>query len=60
MEDYQLRVIKEAEELDSKISKLDVYLESINQGDSLLVEQINAMEDYSLILHKRIATFKKD
>jgi len=62
MEDYQLRVIEEADELDVKIHKLESFLR-LPPKNVLLPEltrlnrQLDAMRLYSYILHNRIKHF---
>lgn len=66
MEEFQTRVVEEKKELDSKVEKLDRFLNNTTGLDSIidLVEkrrlhfQLNVMNSYSLILGDRIANFK--
>ena len=61
---YQKRVIEEKEQLDIKISKLDVFIGSDKFRELEIVEktlleiQIERMERYSNILSQRIKLFK--
>ena len=65
MEDYQKRVIEEADELDNKIEKLETFL--LNPSSYIkitelpelgrLKRQADAMRLYSYILHNRIKHF---
>jgi len=63
MEDYQIRVIKERDELKEKIEKLDIFYRS-NKFDSLddinqnhLIRQLEYMQGYLEILSERIELF---
>jgi hypothetical protein len=61
-EDWQNRVILEKLDLDEKLMKLEVFLESDPKGlptDALVMldRQFRAMRDYSNILAERIASF---
>ena len=64
MEDYQQRVVKEKEELDEKLSKLTLFLQSDATYHlprvhlDLLFSQKDAMEEYSDVLRQRITLFK--
>lgn len=65
MEAYQQRVVEEKKELDTKIKNLQLFIESegfeekvpneFEQDD--LVQQIEIMSHYSLILQSRINRF---
>ena len=64
MEAYQERVVQEKKELDEKISKLNIFLQSDDidskvdiQEKSRLVSQLCAMTIYSNLLFERIANF---
>jgi len=62
MEEYQRRVVEEADTLDVKIAKLETFLENppinINIPElSRLKRQADAMRLYSYILHNRIKHF---
>lgn len=62
MEDYQVRVVEEADELDTKISKLESFLRTppinVNIPElERLKRQVDAMRLYSYILHNRIKHF---
>jgi len=63
MQDYQIRVVQEKEELDSKIEKLKTFLDSatstaVSQEEVVrLKAQVKAMSEYSNILEERIANF---
>ena len=58
-ENWQLRVMDEAKELEDKINKLGTYLEKQNEPDSLLVIQYSTMVTYFTILEARISEFDK-
>ena len=64
MELYQERVIKEKEELDEKVSKLQAFVgsERFNSVESdeanRMRNQLSVMIDYSTILGDRISNFK--
>lgn len=65
MEAYQERVVEEKKELDSKVEKLDHFLNNTTGLDSIVDDvekrrlhfQLNVMSSYSLILGDRIANF---
>jgi len=61
MEEYQKRVIIEADELDDKITKLATFLAFPNDVQppelNRLEHQLAAMKLYSYILHNRIKHF---
>lgn len=63
MEAYQERVIEEKQELDKKIEKLvlfinsDKFLSLSREDAALLLDQQIAMTTYSQILKERIARF---
>ncbi|MHB8762425.1 MAG: crAss001_48 related protein [Coriobacteriia bacterium] len=61
---YQVRVIEEKAELDAKLGKLKLFLESAislaAKDRAILVEQANAMGTYSAILGQRIQRFDVD
>ena len=63
MEDFKVRVLEEKRQLDEKVSALSAFTQTAvffslnNQDQILLVEQLNAMEAYSLALSKRIERF---
>lgn len=65
MQDFQLRVIKEKEELDAKHEKLigflksDSYLSLQTHDKRLLLEQSIFMGNYSRVLGERIERFKE-
>jgi uncharacterized protein YaaW (UPF0174 family) len=65
MQDHQRRVVDELRDLKIKIDKLEKFtdspkLEKINREEaSLLVDQLDAMNEYSDILEERVALFKK-
>ena len=58
-ENWQLRVMDEAKELEDKINKLGIYLEKQNEPDPLLVIQYSTMVTYFTILEARISEFDK-
>ena len=58
-ENWQLRVMDEAKELEDKINKLGTYLEKQNEPDPLLVIQYSTMVTYFTILEARISKFDK-
>ena len=64
MEEYQKRVIDERNELDSKIKKIvgfiqqDEFSPGSNQEHALIVQQHYAMEEYLVILNRRIKLWK--
>ena len=58
-EDWQLRVMDEAEELEDKMIKLENYLEKQNELDPLLTIQYSTMVTYYTILETRISKFDK-
>lgn len=64
MNNYQERVHKEKEELDSRIEKLGTFLTGpvwLNLGvidQELLRDQLYVMKQYALILDQRIERFK--
>ena len=63
MQDYQLRVVNEKDELDSKIERLRIAIETkpeFVKNDPLLAVQLPIMQDYSAILAQRIKAFKID
>jgi len=62
MEEYQKRVIDEADQLDEKIKKLKCFIEYPPNSVGLpelnrLCRQLDAMQLYSYILHNRIKHF---
>ena len=63
MQEYQLRVVEEADALDEKIIKLIAFLAEpkvLNVADpeyARLERQLDAMRLYSYILHNRIKHF---
>lgn len=61
MEEYQKRVIDEADQLDEKIIKLETFLDSDRHVDLpelfRLEHQLDTMRLYSYILHNRIKHF---
>lgn len=64
MEDWQLRAVKEKEELDKKLSALTFFIERTMQFESLptderlrLINQEKCMLEYSQILAARINHF---
>lgn len=63
MKDYENRVVKEKEELESKFEKLEEFLmnksELDTQSRSLLVTQYSIMDAYIRILEMRISNFDK-
>ena len=59
MENYQIRVVEEQNELNSKIDKLRAFLESEPDVDTtLLLIQCHVMISYSQVLQARIAEWK--
>jgi hypothetical protein len=65
MEPHQERVVKEKEELDDKLTKLEIFVSTnkifntlSDEDKQLLTDQYETMEKYSLILEKRINRFK--
>ena len=66
MKDYQARTLDEKIELDDKIQKLRRFTESVLFFDlsleesSLLSRQLQTMEQYSVILTKRIEVWCRD
>jgi len=64
MEEYQKRVIAERDELDSKIKKIVGFIQQdecspgSNPEHALIVQQHYAMEEYLIILNKRIKLWK--
>lgn len=65
MEDYQQRVVEEAQSLDDKIKKLrefmgtDTWFNELDREEKdLLARQRKHMEMYAYILQKRVARFK--
>ena len=58
-ENWQLRVMDEAKELEDKIVKLSNYIEKQNNPDPLLVIQYSTMVTYYTILETRISKFDK-
>ena len=58
-ENWQLRIMDEAKELENKINKLGTYLEKQNEPDPLLVIQYSTMVTYFTILETRISEFDK-
>ena len=64
MEQYQQRVVKEKEELDEKVSKLQAFIgsERFNSVEAdeanRMRNQLPVMMDYSNILGERITNFK--
>ncbi len=65
MQEHQQRVIDEKAELDSKLEKLNTFInvsDTFNHLDSedqeLLEDQANCMAEYSAILRARIARFR--
>lgn len=65
MEAYQLRVVKEKNELDAKRDSLDNFIRSpafqtISKVErNLLIDQAQAMENYSIILWSRIKLWRE-
>lgn len=63
MEPWKQRVIDEKEQLDERMTKLDAYMETDAFRDlyederGLLLQQIDAMDDYARILRYRIDKF---
>lgn len=61
---WQLRVIKEKRELDKKLDKLSAFVNSAKFNDfiaddrSLMLHQLSVMDEYSLVLCKRINRFE--
>lgn len=58
-EDWQTRVIEEADELASKMNKLVAYVAKQETKDILLEIQLTAMNTYLTVLDKRIASWEK-
>jgi len=63
LEDWQIRVLREKEELDGRRSKLDVYLTAGAAGASaaertVLGQQYSAMTSYSRCLGQRICLWQ--
>ena len=64
LQPHQQRVVDEAEQLDDKIAKLEVFLKSdkVSLVDghevTLLGSQLHAMKTYSAFLHARITYWK--
>lgn len=64
MQEFQQRVVEEKRDLDEKIQKLEpftitkTYCELPRAEQARLVEQLNAMNEYSMILGNRIAAFQ--
>jgi len=64
MKEYQLRVVKEKEELDNKreclreFNKTEVFEKLPDAERLLLVKQLNIMDQYSDILQERINIFR--
>ena len=57
MESYIERMIKELEELDGRIQRLEDYLAKLErhiEGAGLMVIQLNHMRKYREVLNKRI------
>lgn len=65
MEEYQKRVIAERDELDTKLRRLagfiqqDTFSPGSNAEHELIVQQYYAMEEYLVILNKRIKLWEK-
>jgi len=63
MEDYQTRVVEEADELDKKIEKLEAFTKNLffcglpAPEAGRMLRQLDAMRLYSYILHNRIKHF---
>lgn len=63
MEDFQQRVVAEKDELDTKIAALKKFFDSDTfktvpiEEQKRLQAQAKAMDEYSNILHQRIAAF---
>lgn len=61
MQEWQSRVVIEADELDAKILKLETFLSFPNDVQppelNRLARQLDAMRLYSYILHNRIKHF---
>lgn len=66
MKEYQKRVVEEKTDLDSKLIKLNNFIESDKFEDvdedeqDRLTRQGAAMQEYSLVLEERIAAFDED
>lgn len=64
MSPWQERLVKEKQELDQKITKLQAFIAGPDFGDLdsanqyWLIEQVGAMENYSYSLQQRINLFK--
>ena len=58
-ENWQLRIMDEAKELENKINKLGTYIEKQNEPDPLLVIQYSTMVTYFTILETRMSEFDK-
>ena len=65
MEAYQQRVVEEKEQLDQKLAKLkaffstDLFRNLPEEDSSLMKDQAFCMNEYSLVLGKRIERFSK-
>ena len=68
MLDYQVRVIEEKKELDIKINKLETFISEeievnviakVIKDNSLLIDQLRIMKEYSRKLDDRIKIFYK-
>lgn len=63
MQDFQQRVVTEKTELDEKLGKLQVFLNTPRfmglpaDEQSRMVRQASAMSEYSVVLGERIAAF---
>lgn len=63
MEDYQVRVVKEKEELDEKLQSLAEFVkggvfDKLEDYDKvLLLDQLHYMRGYSSVLEERISYF---
>lgn len=65
LKDWQCRVVEEKNELDEKLNKLNLFIETTkfwdldNENRTLLRSQASAMSTYSDILARRIALFQE-
>ena len=56
LQEWQLRVLREQEELSEKINKLELFVDK-NGHDHLLEKQLFVMKEYNGILKQRIKDF---
>lgn len=63
MKEWQKRVVQEKEELNGRIERLEVFLDSdethelVMEDVLLLKQQLVLMNQYKIVLNKRIARF---